>query len=383
MDLKEKSVLIVDDTPETIRLLGDTLQPYIKNISYALNGEKALQMLAKQNYDLILLDIVMPNMDGYEVCKRIREQNETQHIPIIFLTANTEQTDIVKGFKLGAQDYVTKPFNPDELISRVNTQIDLYLSKKSLAEMNEILEQKVDLRTQELQEAYVQLNHLDKAKSDFINIISHELRTPLNGIFGFSEILSMQLDEKQLNYVNNIKISAQRLLNLSEAALLITELNSKNYKLHLIEFPFLPIIDSISNKMSDKLEAKAINIQFDKTKLNNINIQCDHDLVSKMFEAILSNAIKFSPESGTIDIDAKQLDNKLIISIRDQGPGFDEESLQRLFALFGQSNAIHHQAGFGLGLATSKIIMESFGGNIYANNHPDGGAIIQLEFNQT
>jgi len=194
MENQEKSVLIVDDTPQVIRLLGDTLQPHIKNISYAVNGEKALQLLSEKTFDLILLDILMPDMDGYEVCKRIREQEKTQDIPIIFLTANTDQADIIKGFKVGAQDYVTKPFNPEELISRVNTQIDLYLSKKSLAQMNDILEEKVAIRTKELQEANEKLNHLDKAKGDFLTIISHELRTPLNGIFGFSDLLSMHLD---------------------------------------------------------------------------------------------------------------------------------------------------------------------------------------------
>jgi len=193
-NLFENTILIVDDTPENIDILVELLEDFETQI--AINGEDALETAWEDTPDLILLDIMMPEMDGYEVCKKLRADERTKDIPVIFLTAKTQKEDIVKGFEVGGQDYITKPFDARELMERVKTQLELKTQREILKNMNTILEGKVQERTAQLHESNLQLEKansklvvLDKAKNNFLNLISHEIRTPLNGIVGSTYFL--------------------------------------------------------------------------------------------------------------------------------------------------------------------------------------------------
>ena len=225
---KDFRILIVDDVPKNIQVLGNILINEEYQISYTQDGYHALSLIRKNKFDLILLDIMMPEIDGYEVCKRIMANPETASIPIIFLTAKADKESVIKGFKYGASDYITKPFNPEELLSRVRTHLELKYKKEILENINFELEQKVQKRTAELSAANKKLLTLDKAKSDFLNIISHEIRTPLNGIQGLTDLLTDSMDKKQqLNYIESLKDASDRLVKFSETALLITSLSTK------------------------------------------------------------------------------------------------------------------------------------------------------------
>jgi len=191
-DITEK-ILIVDDVSRNIQILGNILSQEQFQIAYAQSGKQAIDICETQDFDLILLDIMMPEMDGYEVCERLKENPSTSEIPIIFLTAKADMDSIIKGFEIGGQDYITKPFNAAELLARVKSHLLIRRQKKKLKLMNNHLEEIVRERTYELETANHKLNILDKAKSNFLSIISHEIRTPLNGIIGLTELLNQSI----------------------------------------------------------------------------------------------------------------------------------------------------------------------------------------------
>ena len=206
-----QTILIVDDNPFNLQLLGKLLKGFNYEIEFAMNGETALEWLNAVKFDLILLDINMPGMNGFEVCRRIRSNPLYNSIPVIFLSAETERESILKGFELGAQDYLAKPFDSRELLVRVRTHLVLKDSLEKLEKLNKSLEEKVSERTQELKEANdkleatnVKLLDLDRAKSEFLNLISHEIRTPLNGIIGPLELLKEPVSFSEIKELNMV-----------------------------------------------------------------------------------------------------------------------------------------------------------------------------------
>jgi two-component system sensor histidine kinase/response regulator len=230
---KEKPlVLIVDDVAKNIQVLAALLYQENYEIAMADSGTSALSMLDEGLVpDLILLDVMMPDLDGFETCRRIKIKELLKDVPVIFLTARHETESIVKGFEIGAADYVTKPFNSHELISRVNTHLQLKNKTEQLRNFNELLESKVKERTIELTKANKRLEKLDKAKSYFLDLLSHELITPISGIEGFAKMLKPSLlDEEQLEYADLIIESADRLKKFSDMSRLITMLKSENYR---------------------------------------------------------------------------------------------------------------------------------------------------------
>jgi len=347
-------------------------------LSYSQNGKEALAAVKQNKFDLILLDIMMPVVDGYEVCRQLKSDSKTKDIPIIFLTAKVEKESIVKGLKLGAVDYVTKPFNAEELLARVRTHLSLKDKTEQLKSINVILEQKVAERTAQLKEANEKLSTLEKAKSDFLTIISHEIRTPLNGISGFADILLDSLaSTEHEEFIKYLKISSDRLVRFSEIALLITQLNAEKYTFEMIPMNVEEIISSALEEVQEKLDLANIKIEKDFTK--DIIIITNHNLIQKSLVNILENSIEYSPENGQIFINTF-VDNKAInIEICDQGPGFSEEALGKLFEYFSTDDLMHSE-GLGLGLAAVKLVMDSHSGSISAKNKLEGGAQVRLSF---
>lgn len=260
---KDRKILIADDQQKNIQVLGSLLRQENYIIGVAMNGRQALEMLLQSNdYDLVLMDINMPIMNGIEACKAIREHENLKEIPIIFLTALVESESIVMGFEAGGQDYVTKPFNSNELLARVNTHLELKQNRDSLRQVNNWLEQKVKERTEELTVANSQLLKLDTAKTEFLNIISHEIRTPLHGIIGALGILNeyhLPEEIKELLYI--MEISANRLEEFSLKALDISLLNTKGKAiLNLKREDLTNIISSKVNALKSQADKKNISI---------------------------------------------------------------------------------------------------------------------------
>ncbi len=370
-------ILIIDDSKSDINILVESLKKDYQ-LAVVKNGKKALEYLLNHEPDLILLDIIMPEMDGYEVCKQIKQNPSTKEIPILFLTAKTDPNNMIRGFKLGAQDYVTKPFNMSELLSRVRTHLELRRKNQLLASMNKILEHKVSERTAQLSEANQKLLQLDKAKNDFLTLISHELRTPLTGLTFLSDIMERSnLPDNISRHINILKASTNRLSKFSEIALLITSLKADRGNLNLKPGNVNRIIIKSVDNVMIQAEKKNINIENDVHDVD-LQIQVDELLIEKAIIMILSNAVKHSPLNDRVMIRTCLQDDNVVITIEDDGPGFSDEILKKLFDFFLLGDIYHHSEGLGLSLAAVKLIMEAHSGNIEVMNKGMKGAMVKL-----
>lgn len=374
MTKENTKILIVDDVERNIQVLGSLLRKEGYDIGFAMNGDDALQVLEKQVYDLILLDVTMPGKNGFEVCRIIRQHERLKEIPVIFLTARTENEDVLEGFESGGQDYVTKPFKSSELLARVETHLTLLQQKRELNNFNQKLEQKVIERTKQLNKANQKLEKIEQAKTNFLGIISHELRTPLNGIFGFAEILKEQAeDEDNKEFVENIIKSANRLLKFSEAAMLITQLSTDRYPVEQkpsdISALFEKVISEITEQHSDKPRELKKDIQ------TGVMVSVDSDLIEQALRIATVNAIKYSPADSPVYLELVVADNEIHIRVQDTGEGFSGDVLENKFEFFNTRNVMHHQKGHGLGLSTMKLIAEVHNSKVDIKNNEKGGLV--------
>lgn len=388
---KKHQILVVDDNTDNIRIIGSILRNNEYQVGFATGGQQALEILTEddEEYDLVLLDVNMPGMNGFEACGKIRETPQIKDLPVIFLTANTDSEHIIEGFKCGGQDYITKPFNIGELLVRVRTHIELRESREQLKQMNPILDQKVKERTRELEEANkmlqkanLELEKLDEAKVDFLRLISHEINTPLNGIIGLSVILKEQLISTDyfdlIEYLNN---SAQRLNDFAQLSLIITNLRTSpdNYKKNVINLR--NIVTEVIEEQKSGTEQKNVSTDF-SCSANNLSIVANADLIKTCISHLLRNAIHYSPEGKPIKINCFATDKKLIFSIEDQGPGFSESALNNLFKPFSPGEE-HIDKNKGLGLMVVKMITDFHNAQINISNKEESGALVELIFDIT
>ncbi len=368
-------ILIVDDIPKNLQILGNVLAGKGYKVAFARSGEEALRILENSSFDLILLDIMMPGIDGFETCRQIRKIPKEQDTPIIFLSARIEQESIVEGFHSGGQDYITKPFQQEELLARVSTHLDLRFKSLEVKKLNQHLEQKVDERTHQLKKAYKKLERLDEAKNNFLALVSHELRTPLNALNGFSEMLSSTtLNEEQEEYLDYMRKSSNRLMRFADAAILISQLESQSYQ-----------ISREAHNIRDVIEEAIIRIRAEFPECQPIIKQeipvlgsADDELILKAMMHVIRNACQHNTAERPIEINISKQENMGKISIRDFGEGFSEEVMNVLFKKFSGDKLMHHSEGLGLGLATVRLIIQAHEGDIRIFNHDDDGGVVEI-----
>jgi two-component system, sensor histidine kinase and response regulator len=378
MNHRSEKILIVDDVSKNIQILGNILAQKEFQIAYAQNGEQAIEICNHQDFDLILLDIMMPGMDGYEVCKRLKHNPKTREIPIIFLTAKADMDSIIKGFKTGGQDYITKPFNAAELLARVNNHLLIKSQQEELKLMNNHLEDLVKERTKDLEIANHQLSILDQAKSNFLSLISHEIRTPLNGVIGLTELLNQtNIDKDQKEYLDYLSEVSKRLVNFSDTALLITTLKIDKYLPEKLPVSINNLINEsiFEFKKVEKNQNTEITLNLPQEQLL---VKVDSELIKKCFQMIIENANKFAGNNPTLNISLVSENNLALIKLCDDGPGFSDSALSGLFELFSSGDILHSE-GSGLGLATSKLILDAHEGVIEVNNNETGGAELTIK----
>lgn len=391
---KKQQVLIVDDIPSNLNFLSEVL--HVEGIAVLLStgGEDALEIARYKLPDLILLDIAMPVMDGYEVCANLKADPLTRDIPVIYLTARTEPEDILKGFNTGAVDYILKPFNAAELIARVKTHLELKNTSAELKAINLRLGEEVRLRTTEitqanseltvanrkLEKAYEDLSNLDKAKDEFIRHINHELRTPLQGIHGFTLILEEIVESpEQKEYIQAINSLVKRLVKLSEISLLFTEIKAKNYKINLRPV----LLRNSVNQVMETFRLDRSKIQFGPPPEENLFVKADQRLLNTCMELIVDNALKYSSDRGEVSIKIFHDEGLVGIEVADNGPGFSAKAMESLYDLFAADNLRYHSHGFGVGLATVKLILDTFSAKLEINNLPERGAMVRIIFDNS
>jgi two-component system, sensor histidine kinase and response regulator len=380
------SILIVDDNPQNLQVLGRLLQERSCEIEFATNGIAALDWLDSRKFDLVLLDINMPEMDGYEVCKRIRSQKRFDNLPVIFLSADNDRESILKGFEMGGQDFVTKPFDSRELIVRVKTHITLKDSLEKLEKLNRSLEEKVKERTIQLSAANenlgkmnLKLTELDNAKAEFLNLISHEIRTPLNGIILPVELLKDTGSPSEIkDLIEILDSSVKRLEKFSLNALLITRLKTRSadIKKQVIDIEAI-IVEAITQEQTSSL-GKSLTIKHIQNT-REARIYGDPELVTKCVINIFDNAIAFSPFDGLIELQVYCKGQNVVVEICDNGPGIPADIIEKGAELFSRGRE-YNDKSTGIGLPLAKLIMDAHEGSMELKNRPGGGASVILSF---
>jgi DNA-binding response OmpR family regulator len=387
-DPKQYSILIIDDNPHNLQVLGKLLRENNFAIEFATSGEAALVWLKNRLFDLILLDINMPGMSGFDVCNKIRADKIFDKVPIIFLSAENDRESILKGFELGAQDYITKPFDAIELLSRVKTHLSLKDSLEKLDNQNVILEATVAERTVQLKDANEQLKDLnlklldlDKAKSEFLRLISHEIRTPLNGIVGPLELLKESGSSTDIEeLINILDFSVKRLERFALNALLITRLKTQQFNIWKETVSIPVLLSELKTEYNSKISDGNYHIDIvDNSKTPSII--GESGLIKTCLDNVLNNAISFSPKNSNVDILIYDENENLICEFKDNGIGFKDEE-ESFFEIFNNAES-KRDSYLGIGLPICKMIMEAHHGNITLGNNAKAGAFVKLQFSRS
>ena len=389
-------ILIVDDKPENLFSLKALLQLHLFEVDTAPSGEEALKKILKNNYSLIILDVQMPGMDGFEVAEAVTGYSRSKDIPIIFLSAvNVDKRFIYKGYNAGGIDYVTKPFDPDLLMLKVKTFCRLYEQTQELKTMKETLEQKVQERTRELSIMNQSLEQSNAELQQYAFVASHDLQEPIRKILTFSKMIAEKYSEKVPDanpYMNRVISAAERmrtlivdLLDFSKVAAAPafkpTNLNA--------------IIGDVLSDLELMIREKEAKITVDPLP----EIEAVSGQMRQLFYNLINNGLKFSKKgiNPELTIKGELIEEKSItgatandgnfcrITITDNGIGFEEKYMDKIFTLFQRLHSTEEYGGTGLGLAIVKKIIQKHHGLISALSHEGKGAtfIIVLPIRQS
>lgn len=398
----KQKILIVDDMPANIKFLSEALRPDYRVIA-ATSGAEALSIAASAAPpDIILLDIIMPEMNGYEVCKALKESEQTRDIPVIFITALGEEEDEAKGLELGAVDYITKPFKPAIVRARIGATLQLKeemdARKKLLLELeqlNENLEHLVKERTLELEQANQQLMELDRMKTAFMTAVSHELRTPLTSVRGFSELTlrdfkstflpkgpaRRKTDTVSMKIDNNLKVivvESKRLQSLINNVILLTALDADMVDWDMEFVPAVDIVQDAVARVEDLATKKELEVKLD-VEPELPMVFGDKSRLLQTMHNLLHNAVTFT-EQGAVSITAKREKDTVLFQISDTGLGIDSETCPNIFNKFRQIGEIltDKPCGLGLGLPICKAIVEHHGGKIWFKSEQGRGSVFSF-----
>lgn len=365
MNKEDITLLLVDDNSNNLKLLASVLHPEGYRLSLAKNGVNALKIAKNTLPDLILLDIMMPEMDGFDVCKKLKADPSTRDIPVIFLTAKSDTEDIIKGFQIGGVDYITKPFRKEELVIRVRTHIDLQ-SKKV-----------------ELEEQAVELKRSNQIKDLMFSIISHDLRGPIGSMKTMLNILMQKdntADKFISNAIKNLNKTADNTLILLENLLIWAKSQKQDLEIKEESISAHSQIEDIVTLFHHFITEKAINLELDLSKKYDVKV--DKNIFNTILRNLMSNAIKFTPKDGEIKIRSWKKEDRLFISIKDSGIGMSKE-VQYNILKEGQmisTAGTNKEKGSGLGLILCNNLIKRSKGELIINSKEGSGTeiIIQL-----
>lgn len=367
---EDSVILVVDDSVQNLKLLGNMLKELNFQIALAKDGKEALKVAPQIQPSLILLDIMMPEVDGYKVCEALKKNGRTMHIPVIFLTAKTSKEDIVKGFRVGGVDYVTKPFSQDELIMRIKTHLELKAAKD-----------KIQKQAEELEES-------NATKDKMFSVISHDLRAPLGGMKSMLDII---FDDK----ANNREISDRSLISLKNAAdqtynLLENLLYWSRSQRDKLEFA--PETINLYDLVIENIElmstmAKNKEIELTNAVAEDLHAYGDINMIKTVIRNLLNNALKFTDKGGEVKIFSDVTKENACLHIQDNGTGISEESLQKIrnrnnyFSTYGTKR----EKGSGLGMNLCLDFIKRNNGELKIESSLGEGSIftVRLPLNNT
>jgi len=378
--LPDSLILVVDDVQQNIQVVGTMLREAGYSIMPATNGATALQRVQKKLPDLILLDLMMPEMDGLEVCRRLKADPATRPIPIIFLTASNEMSHLVQGLQAGAVDYVTKPFNPPELLARVRTHLELKHARDTIVRYGQ------------------ELSRLNEEKNEFMGIAAHDLRNPLGAITGYAEIIQEEAASLQASpaeqfersrkemteCATRINDTSKRMAEMVQNLLDANRIERGEMKLNLAPIDLGPALSQVIETQRPHATAKqqTIHLQTEPTPATAI---LDPGVILQILENLVSNAVKYSPPGKEIFVRLKKQAQGVRVEVQDQGPGLSADDQKKLFGKFARLSAkpTGGEHSTGLGLSIVKKMVEAMNGRVWCESELGQGAAFIVEFSTT
>ncbi len=363
MDIAGMNILLVDDTPANLDVLRKILEEEGLTISVALNGEMALKIAPNLIPDLILLDIMMPGIDGFETCEQLKNDPVTKDIPVIFLSAKSDTSDVLQGFSVGGLDYITKPINSEEVLVRVRTQLQLRM------------------QTKKLEETQGKLERSNKNLQEFASVVSHDLKAPLRNILRLGEFLkedcSDQLDKNGQDYINTISVLTDRMTKLIDGLLEFSKITEDARPLEILDLKEI-IKEVMDNLQVSIIETEGIINIGELPKINGNPV-----LIIQLFQNLIANALKFHKreEAPVIKVYGQSTNNEFCeIFVEDNGIGFEEKYTEKIFLPLKRLVAQEEYEGSGIGLALCKKIVDHHKGTITCRSQPGKGTKFTLSF---
>ncbi|MDD1419277.1 hybrid sensor histidine kinase/response regulator [Dolichospermum sp. ST_sed1] len=370
----QATILVIEDNLTNLKIIAHILIAAGYNVLTEVEGLNVIEKVNSTIPDLILLDIILPEISGFEICQQLQADPFTQSIPIIFMTALIENGDKIKGLSLGAVDYITKPFQKEELLARVRTHLHLRQLSKTLEIQNQELiktTKELENKSAELKESLVKEKELNLLKSRFITMVSHEFRTPLTIISSSSAILekfSNRLTEDKKNkHLQTIQNSIQHITEILDDVLMISWSEPENIELRLESLDIIVFCGDLKEQIEISNPQYRIDFLWysdEEIIDNSFMVQLDKKRLQQVLMNILSNAIKYSPDHNVVKFILYKENNQLIFEISDSGIGIPEADQANLFDSFHRGSNISNISGTGLGLSIVKKYLDLLQGEI-------------------
>ncbi|MCP4138010.1 MAG: response regulator [bacterium] len=367
--LFEKSnILCVDDNMNTLFVVSKCLEGLVGAVYAASSGEEAYMMLeaAGDEIDMVVTGFTMPGINGAELCSMARNDLGMRKLPVIVMSDISDQSGILQLFKAGVTDYVIKPFAKEELLSRVKIHLEARLLYN------------------DLQKKILDLKSLSKLKDDFLSIASHDLRSPLSGILGSVELLLQNTDcsDESREYMQHIKKSGNFLLSLVNDILDLSRSSSENVELEMSPVQLMDIVNLSIDSLKYMAKPKGISITLKENNINYSVISGDQNSLTRIFNNIISNAIKFTPNNGSVTISFEIRENSILVKIQDTGIGIPKDKLATIFNKFSESSrsGTSGEKSTGLGLSITKELVNRHGGKISVMSGVNAGTSFHLQF---
>jgi signal transduction histidine kinase/HPt (histidine-containing phosphotransfer) domain-containing protein len=369
-------ILVIDDVIENVAVLGAALSQ-VADVQFATSGQEGLELARRTAPDLILLDVMMPDMDGFEVCERLQQDEATRVIPVIFVTARTDAASESRGLALGAVDFIHKPLRPDLVQARVRLHLELAHRTRDLQAANQVLEDQVARRTQDLMDALQRAEGTARSKTDFLARMSHELRTPLNAVIGLAQVgLREEASGRSTQTLYPRILSAgQHLLRVVNDVLDYSRIEAGKSTVESQPFDLAATVAQAVQLLEPQAVAQGISLRVEWTPASRARLLGDGQRIQQVLVNLLSNAVKFT-ERGHVVLRITSQGARHVFEVSDTGIGLTPEQISRLFQPFEQADnsSTRRHGGTGLGLVISRHLAREMGGDITVRSTPGQGS---------
>jgi signal transduction histidine kinase len=361
-------ILVVDDTPANLQVLSGMLKERGYKVRPAPNGKLALAAAKEMPPDLILLDINMPGLNGFEVCAQLKRDERMMDVPVIFISALNETIDKVLAFGVGGVDYITKPFQFEEVEARVAVHLKL-----------RSLQLELEARNRELQQSNEELRTLQVLRDNLTHMIVHDLRSPLTGITAAFELISCDSsllssdNQKILRMANR---ALEQVISMINSVLDVSKIEAGELRLNLTECDLVAVVRESAARLELLRGGRNVDIESDSDK---VPAKVDRELISRVIQNLLGNAIKFTDDSGTIRVRIERLARRIRVSVTDNGYGIPAEHHERIFDKFGQVTTGPARIGTGLGLTFCRLAVQAHSGSIGVDSELGRGSTFWFE----